>query len=65
MSMTIEDMRQVVSDASWQLQQADECATDLAQGLVGRLHHVKSKYMLNALKRELRDYNIHTGEWAD
>lgn len=34
----------------------------LADLLDGRLRHVGS-YKLSRLKRELRDFNIHTGKW--
>lgn len=37
-------------------------ASRMARLLVGRLRHV-SEWHLKALKRELRDFNIHTGTW--
>ena len=39
-------------------------ANAMADLLKGRLRHV-SDWNLKQLKRELRDFNIHTGRWKD
>lgn len=41
---------------------ADSAAESMAELLHGRLRHV-SHHQLARLKRELRDFNMHTGEW--
>ena len=63
MSNPFDDIRRAVNDASQQLRAADETATDLAKLLDGRLHRVNSSYTLGKLKRQLKDFNIHTGKW--
>lgn len=44
---------------------ADEAAQAMAEMLVGRLSKVRKGWVLSALKRELRNYNIHTGAWNE
>jgi hypothetical protein len=41
---------------------SDEYASRMAQLIEGRLRKV-SPHILKRLKRELRDHNIHTGQW--
>lgn len=43
---------------------ADSHATRMARMLRGRLRHV-NRYVLEDLKRELRNFNMHTGRWND
>ncbi len=57
-----EEMREVVTRAKQTIEAADRVANDVAGLLRGRLHKV-CDYNLKQLKRELRDYNIHTGTW--
>lgn len=38
-------------------------ATQMADMLIGELRTVTSGNVLTALKRELSDFNIHTGKW--
>ena len=49
--------------------QLNEDAEALAELLVGRLRFASKLYRGNravaALKKELRDFNIHTGRWND
>lgn len=61
--MGIDELREAVSDARSKLRSADRVADDLADLLVGRLRKGVSAYKLKQLKRELRDFNIHTGSW--
>ena len=56
-------MREAVKEARATLEAADSVATTLAALLAGRLRRVNSPYYLKQLKRELRDFNIHTGTW--
>ena len=65
MSNPFDDIRLAVSEASQQLRAADETATDLARLLDGRLHHVNSSAILGKLKKQLKDFNMHTGKWMD
>jgi hypothetical protein len=60
--MNTEDMRHAVQVANNTLAAADNVANDLARLLVGRLRRV-SPYRLEQLKRELKNFNIHTGRW--
>lgn len=63
MSNPFDDVRTAVVQAEEQLRAADGTATDLARLLKGRLRHVRYSGHLVALKRELRDFNIHTRGW--
>lgn len=63
--MNITEMEQAVDSAKAELRRADTVATSLAYLLVGRLRHVKGACPLAALKKELRNFNIHTGMWKD
>lgn len=58
-----DQMTQAVEEAKTTLRAADNVATQMARMLDGRLRSVESHYALSNLKNELRDYNIHTGEW--
>jgi len=62
--MNWDDFRQAFSAARNTMNQADHIANDIADMLDGRLKKV-SGYRLAKLKRQLRDFNIHTGEWRD
>jgi hypothetical protein len=61
--MNTYDMERAVNETREQIKEADRLATSLANILRGRLRHVNSAGALKELKRELRDYNIHTGTW--
>lgn len=63
MSNPFDETRSAVRNAKAQLEAADEVAGTMAGLLVGRLTKVWSVDTLAALKRELRDFNIHTGKW--
>lgn len=62
--MNWDDFRQAFSAARNTMNQADRAADDMADMLDGRLRKVSS-YRLAKLKRQLRDFNIHTGQWKD
>jgi len=56
-------MTSAVSEAEIVINAADSVATRMARLIVGRLRKVGSTYVLAALKRELSDFNAHTGKW--
>lgn len=63
MSNVFDEMRAAVRQAADTLRAADNVATDLAWLLRGRLRKVQSADSLRALKRELRNFDMTTGEW--
>lgn len=64
MSMTLADMENAVDDARRTLAQADRAAARMAGMLRGRLRTGDiPSYVLRDLKRELANFNMHTGEW--
>lgn len=60
-----DEMNQAMQEAELRMRAADEVAGKVARMLVGRLKRVDSAYTLGRLKRELRDFNIHTGSWKE
>jgi hypothetical protein len=62
--MNWDDFRQAFNTARNTMDQADRVANDMADMLDGRLRKV-SGYRLAKLKRQLRDFNIHTGNWNE
>ena len=65
MSNPFDDVRVAVQDARAKLRAADSVAYSMAELLRGRLRQVDSKYLLRALKSELRQYNANTGKWDE
>ncbi len=64
--MRIEDVHRAVSEAEAEIRRVDSSVGDMAALITGRLRKSgASPYVLEALKRELRDYNIHTGLWKE
>lgn len=57
-----EEMRIAYRDAEAQVNAADSVSTDMARMLRGRLRKIPY-YLLKSLKRELRDFNMHTERW--
>ena len=62
--MDIWQMKREISEAKQVLRNADDVADSIAEILPGRLRHV-SGYTLAKLKKELKDFNAHTGQWRD
>lgn len=60
---TTEDIRIALQQAKQAFRAADNCANDAAEILVGRLRNGVSHYKLKQLKKELENYNMHTGRW--
>lgn len=55
-------MQQAVSEARQTMDAADYIANSMADILQGRLRKV-SRGKLRSLKKELTEFNAHTGEW--
>ena len=62
MNNPFDEIKAAVQNARLLNRAIDRQANTLASLLVGRLHNV-SDYHLKLLKKELRDFNIHTGRW--
>lgn len=62
--MTYDEMARAIRDAKNTMELADLAANRSAELLEGRLRRV-SCGRLARLKRELRDFNIHTGKWKE
>lgn len=63
---SIQEVRQAVANATNQIYRADQCIKDMAELCAGKLRSAGvSGYALKKLKRELANYNIHTGRWKD
>jgi hypothetical protein len=59
-----EQMREAYLSAKETIRAADSAVDDMARMCVGRLQKsVRSNVTLEALKKELRDFNIQTGQW--
>lgn len=60
--MNHSEMRQALSEMKSTQNAADECANTAAQMVAGRLRHCQG-WVVEQLKRELRDFNIQTRRW--
>ena len=58
-----DEMRIAYKEAETQVRAADEIINDMARMIRGKLHKVPGSVLAD-LKRELRDFNIHTKEWT-
>lgn len=58
-----DQMREAMEEARRQMRAADDSATKMAEMVVGRLSKVDSVTTLRKLKRELRDFDMTTGQW--
>ena len=63
MSLTLYEINSSINDARRTIENADESTERMCRLIIGRLKHVNSPYLLKQIKKELRDYNMHTGEW--
>lgn len=64
--MNFREMNEAVKDAEFTVCQADRVSGEMARLIVGRLRKSSaSMWVLESLKRELKDYNIQTGCWKD
>ena len=62
MSNAADSVRTLISETEVLRRAVEDNADVMAELLRGQLRSVSSRH-LDALKRELRDYNIHTGNW--
>ncbi len=63
MANKFDEVRAAIEDAEYTLCAADVMAETMARILQGRLRKVKNYHVLRALKRELKNYDMRTGEW--
>lgn len=64
--MELEDMERAVKEAEYVINRANSYVGKMAYLVKGRLRSGNvSGWILGELKREMRDYNIHTGKWRD
>jgi len=62
--MTFDEMQLAIKEAERTVQLADDVTDRLARIIRNRLRSGKvAIWVLSDLKRELRDFNIHTGSW--
>jgi hypothetical protein len=64
MDNPFEEMRSAVSRAKEVFRAVEQCSRDMARLLRGNLRQCND-WDLKALKRELKDFNIHTGRWKE
>lgn len=57
-----DEMRAAIAEARQTMCAADSQANAMADILIGRLRNV-SPYALARLKKELQEFNAHTGRW--
>jgi hypothetical protein len=61
--MNWKQAREAFQAAEQTMHAADVIADDMARMLVGRLRKVRSKHILDRLKKELSKYNMKTKTW--
>ena len=64
MSLTLYDVEQAVREAKAVLERVKSSANIMAGLLSGNLRSV-SAYRLKQLKKELKDFNMHTEKWKN
>jgi len=57
-------MRDAIAEANITIRAADRMTNSMASIIIGRLRHVDS-WNLKNLKRELSQFNSHTGKWKE
>jgi hypothetical protein len=66
MALTYHEIQQARIEAEQTIARADKATRHVARLIQGRLRASGIPgYVLEELKRELRDYNMHTGEWRE
>jgi len=60
-----DEMRAAINEAQDTLRAADSVSTSMALVLRGRLRKVEYDWVLAELKKELKEFNAHTGEWKN
>lgn len=61
--MNFNDVEGAVREAEQTFNLVDRFADKMARLLIGRLRRVDSTWVLKELKKELSDFNRHTGSW--
>lgn len=62
--MMTHEMKKAIDEAAQTMRAADNCANDIAYLLRNRLRSGNVYHStLCALKKELENYNMHTGRW--
>lgn len=62
--MTYDEINKALDEARWLMQRADTVAEKVLPFAVGRLRRLDVNHdTLRSLKRELADWNSHTGKW--
>ena len=62
MALTEWQIQQAINEARNTLDAADRRVDGMARLINGRLKHV-TPWVLAEMKKQLRDFNAHTGEW--
>ena len=66
MAISWDEMNAALKDAEITIRQAEVRINDMARIVAGRLRLAGvSSYYLYKLKKELKNYNIHTGQWKE
>ena len=66
MAISWDEMNAAVKDAEITIRQAEVRINDMARIVAGRLRLAGvSNYYLKRLKKELKNYNMHTGQWKE
>lgn len=60
--MDIDELRKAINEAEATFRAADAAAVQIARLLKGRMRQV-SPWLVKEIKRELRDFNMHTEKW--
>jgi hypothetical protein len=64
--MNYQDVRKARDQAEYTLNNADKVVREAVSLIKGRLKSSRVSWLaLNELKRELRNYNMHTGSWKE
>ena len=65
MSLTIDELRIALNQVSNDEFALKHSATQAARVLDGRLRHVSNEQILRRLKKQLRKFNMTTGQWDE
>jgi len=63
---SVTDVKNAVERAKRDIYRADQCVNDMAELCAGKLQSSNvGAWALTKLKRELANFNIHTGRWKE
>ncbi len=64
--MVLSEVENAVREAEMTMRNANQCVSTMAGLIAGKLRSSDVwTYTLDELKKELRDYNMHTGCWKE